>query len=261
MRRAIPCDVSRIVEQFDIVKSRGLALRLKHGEFYDSMVKKTRNRSFVFPSRSFFELHQIATQLDGRCTFSTKHAWENAQITYSIFQLFVDTLSDRTTTYWIPLGPFKFFLDIDLYRYPHLNVRIEDILGLLEDIFSQFLVCESPIQGESLSFSVFTDRIVSMEEAVDIELDVLNRVASLHRDIGIFELRNVFSLKSYSIKRTVIDPVITSMSPFPYRRAPYSLHGSTWSRRSVPNLKLSKLTRELSEFECFLFSYVNTLRM
>ena len=167
--------------------------------------------------------------------------------------------------YWVAIEPFRFFLDIDhIERYD-----IQKILSVMEEYFEYYLVCQTePIteshykkMRESFSnyprhrtcCSVFTNKRVSYDEARNLEYELSKKLGDGRKTHTV----NRFDSISHEVRIGPIDPLFSVMSPLVYRRSPFSVHGWFKDRRSLPNLKLSKLPNGMSDLEILRFSNPN----
>lgn len=193
------------------------------------------------------------------------------------------TTQCEETCYWIVIEPFRFFLDIDCENF---NVTINDIVLKVKTFVDHFLICEhepwvrclknkmqrkkervSPSvkydQYDRKSYTIFTDRMVTYQEAEEIEYSL-----SCEFGKGFQKYINFFNGKTFSFPKSPIDCVFSRSSPFSYRRAPYSLSylwhsklrpfGGFRARKSIPKLELSNLPLNVkSPIDYFKFSYPN----
>lgn len=226
-----------------------------------SLVFRKKSKKNFFPSRRFFEFYEEVRCSGGRQILCTRHAWGVPQIWNNLRDLFLSVLRDQTTCYWIAIEPFKFFMDLDFYRHPYCAVSIDSVLKIVSSQFNQFLVCQSPDKNKKSSFSIFTDKICTYKEAEDLEMRLIDEISSLHDDFGCFDCISTFSKEKFKVKRTVLDCMYKSTAPYTYRRAPYSLHGYCFDRRSIPRKDLSRINGLESDFQMFEFSYPNLLKI
>lgn len=198
--------------------------------------------------------------------FYTRNEFQDPNISYNIESLFKEVYYNNKECYWIFIEPARFFMDIDFYPCDQTywkNITIEDILEIVRKYCEYWLVTETLMEdGKSpgshsdkrlrfrdTSYNIFTDKIVTIKEAINLEEIIIKEVSQLPKK---------------PTTQTPIGDIFHFFKSFAYRRSPYAKQ-KWWpheenspKKKSVPRLDLSHLPKSIrTECDIFQFSYPN----
>lgn len=246
-----------------------------------------RGRRFYYDMTGGFskDLIDIYQKLKADEDFIIFNSWDTMypHLEYDIHALFkrvtnpVDEIVDgkytRETCYWIAVEPFKFFLDIDSYHEP--TIPIEKVLEVVGQYCTYFLTCQAlpaNITGIPLkekpdreSFIIYTDTVLTYVQAKALEFIIATQISKNET----VQRTNYWANNIYHFPEGIIGSIYHYYAPLTTRRAPFSLQ-YLWNdptnikigvraRPQMPRLDLSRLPKQMTDFECFEFSYPNFL--